>query len=343
MRLLRGNPNSSPPGGVLRATALSAIVAASLLTSCSLAGCGAGAAIRQALGMDGEYLLYGFDAITEPGRPANVRVRLQKGSFLNDQEGRLIELYRDDELVSLARTDDEGIAHMTFTPPEVGDYRLDIRVLGQLGENGPGPADVLVACRRSDEPICVVDIDRTLVTSPFSHVLSGDAQPMRESVRVMHRLAEEYTIIYLTLRLDYFGPTTKSWLEEHDYPTGPLWVSQFRGLLAGNRDFRTEQVRRLRRQFPRARLGIGDKISDAEAYLANEMTAILIVRPETMDEADDCRKLADALEHLPACTTHVVRGWREVERIVFHAEAFPPGRVAEDLRRRAEELHRPQR
>ncbi len=299
------------------------------------AGCSPQPMVSDALGLRGPYLFYGFDAVARPGVPADVVVRLQKGAYMNDQEGRLVRVVRDGAFVAQAYTDEEGFATMTFTPPRPGDYRLTASVVaGRLEGQRPEDAEILVACRDPNESFVVVDIDKTLVASSFDDVLAGDAKAMPGSVRVLRRLAEKHSILYLTLRPDYFGPKTKQWLAEKGNPRAPLWVSEFHGLLEGNKDYRVERLRRFRRRFPKTDVGIGDKLSSMDAYLANGMAGVLILHPESLDDPSELRARARGLAHFPA-GVDVVSNWRDVNRALLEDRRYPPKRMAARLRRLA--------
>ncbi len=298
-------------------------------------GCRTGEIVRQSLGMDGEYLFYGFDAIVLPGKPAEVAVRLQEGTYLQDQEGMLVSLYHDGNFVALSRTDSEGYARMSFTPPAPGDYWLEARLVeGQL-DGAPGPAKLLVACRERDHEFIVVDVDRTILPSFFAQFAADDpVGPIEGSVDVLEEASRDATILYLTLRLDYFGPRTKSWLQDNGFPDGPLWVARFHGLLEGNRDFRIRRLRQLRQDFPNVRVGIGDKVSSVVAHLANEMRAILLVQVERMDDPDTCGELADAMRALPD-VYEAVGSWEQIRQALVEGKSFPPERMIQDLEQRA--------
>ncbi len=308
------------------------------LSSLGPVGCHGPDAITKALGMQGPYLFYGFDTIVLPGRPADIAVRLQKGPYLNDEEGVLVRFERNGQFVALSRTDDEGYARATFTPPEPGDYLVTARTVGgDPDEPDPEPVRVLVACRKADTPIAIVDIDKTLVASSFDTVLSGEPEAMPGSKAFLKQLAADHTLVYLTLRLDYFGPKTKRWLDDQGYPVGPLWVSRFHGLLQGNRDYRRERIRKLRRDFVHVKLGLGDKISDAVAYLANEMDAAIFIQPDRIGEPDEARQLASSLEALPQRTI-VVSGYEDLQKALNGDSFFTPDRMARKLREKARKL-----
>jgi len=314
-----------------------------LAAGCVLpAGCGLGRQLREAFGLTErvDYLLYGFDVLAVPNEPVEVQARLQEGPYLRDEDEVWLVFRHEKRTVARARTDDEGIARGTFTPPGVGDYLLHVEVPdGQVEGVPPAPAGLLVAVRRPEESIVVIDVDKTLVASDFATVVEGDARPMPDSVRVVRRLSEAHTIVYLTLRPDHFGPKTKTWLRTTGYPTGPVWVSRFGELFDGNREYRRRHIERLRRRFPNVRVGIGDKISDVEAYRATGLTAVLVVRPPQEDEADDCREEADELAELSE-EVQVVRSWAEIEAVLFEGATFPPDRMVKILRERAAALER---
>jgi len=298
------------------------------------AGCGAQTLI---LGTEGNYLLTVRDAITPPGIKVPLVARFQQGDLLRGRAGHVIRFRQGDGVLLAAETDADGMARVTFTPPAPGDYVFTVAVAAAgLPDDPPEPRDLLVACRAADTPLAVVDLDKTVVASGFQTVLLGNPEPMEGSAEVLKRLADDHTIIYLTHRPDYFGPKSKDWLKAQGFPRGPVLLSTVGSFLKGSGTYKSDMIKTLKAKFTRVELGIGDKFSDVEAYHANGMTAILILPVPENATATDLRALADQVAALPRAI-QVVRGWDQVEAILFAGRTFPPAAMEKELRALADE------
>ena len=55
---------------------------------------------------------------------------------------------------------------MAFTPRRQGDYVFKVEVdPAELKHKAPEPVELLVAYRRADEPMAIVDVDKTLAVT----------------------------------------------------------------------------------------------------------------------------------------------------------------------------------
>jgi len=311
--------------------------AALLLATVLESACGCGAQNILFGGRQG-YLFTVSDAVALPGEEVLLRAHLQGGDLLRAQPGHVVRFSRGGEFYKAAETDRDGVAAVSFTPPGSGDYVFR----AELSPNGfpdqpPEPVEALVLCRRADTPLVIVDLDKTVVASGFQQVLVGKPEPMADSVAVMKRLAKEYTPIYLTHRPDLFGPKSRAWLREHEYPRGPLLLSDIGGFLKGSGAFKSAMLGDIRRRFKGNAVGIGDKVSDVVAYHDNGLRAFLVVQPDETAGAAGLRQLADSLDPLPD-VVQTITGWREIERAVFEAATFPKTALQDRLRKRADEL-----
>ncbi len=307
---------------------LSAIVLAGILC-CLVGGCSGWT--QRVFGNESPYLLHAFDVLCVPGQEARLRARLQGGAFLNDQENRVLVFRGPRGIVHRARTDDEGYAEIRYRPEQPGNYRFSVEVSHAEGsdERLPEPPELLVACRRPTAPVAVIDLDGTLVASGFEEVLVGDPNPMPRSVEVMQLVAQHYTVVYLTHRTDHFGPKSRRWLTDHDYPVGPLLLSKTGDLLTGSEDYKARRLTEIRRRFERIEVGVGDRFSDARVYLEQGMRSILVIHVAGFEEADDLRDLADDLDDLPEGVL-IATHWREVDKAIFTGR----GVSREEVRRR---------
>jgi hypothetical protein len=294
------------------------------------------------IGVEHGVLFYAFDTLAYPGEPVELTARLQSGTDLGGLGGAAVGFFRDDEKVGEATTDEAGYAGVSWTPPEAGDYEFTVRVLEPPDEEHEDavevtPAPLLVAARDKQAEFAVIDLDHTVVASSFWRVLLGGARPMADAAAVTGKLAGRYSVIYLTHRPDILTRKSKRWLVEHGFPRGPLLVSELAEVFAGSGEFKTAKLAALKEKFPNVRLGIGDKLSDAQAYVDNGLRAYLI--PHYKEKPEDMEEAARAIRALEGRgRLHVVSSWREIEQGVLEEASFPPGRFAERLLERAGRL-----
>ena len=296
----------------------------------AVCGCGTQQVL---LGTEGEYLFTAFDALALPGEEVTLRARLQAGDLLGARGGYVVRFLRGGRLYKAAETDGSGVALVGFTPSAPGDYRFT----AELSPSGfsQDPRELLVACRGPQQPLLVVDMDKTVVASGFDQVLIGEPNPMPKSPEVMKRLAGRYTVVYLTHRPDYFGPKSKAWLRQHDYPPGAVLLSGIGEFIAGSGAFKGDRLRELRKRFQRIEVGIGDKISDAQAYHDNGLKAFLILQIEPGASAEALRGLAESVGKLPEAV-QVVTGWEQIEKCMYAGASFPRSRMVAELRKLAD-------
>ncbi|MBE3069617.1 MAG: hypothetical protein IMZ66_05205 [Planctomycetes bacterium] len=301
------------------------------LSVCTLAAGGCGAQ-QILLGTEGAYLFTVMDALALPGEDVLLRARLQAGDLLRGRAGQVVRFSRDGVLYKAGETDGDGVAAVTFTPPEPGDYRFvaDVAAAG-LPDEPPRPRELLIACRAADAPVVVVDLDKTIVASGFHAVLLGNPEPMPGSPEVLSRLARDRTVVFLTHRPDYFGPKSKQWLRAQGYPPGPVLLSTVGGFLKGSGTYKQDAIRSLKQRFKGIAVGIGDKVSDAQAYHDNGLKAFLIVQVPDDASADALEQLADSIKGLPDAV-QVVTGWGEIEKALFDAGAYPRSAIERRLR-----------
>ncbi|MCK4602223.1 MAG: hypothetical protein KAU28_07140, partial [Phycisphaerae bacterium] len=177
----------------------------------------------------------------------------------------------------------------------------------------------------------------TIVDAGFFKVLvGGDVKPMAYSVEVTKRIAEDYGLVYLTHRPDLLTRKSRTWLEGSGFPAGAMLLSELKDILDSGK-FKTTKLTAVRKMFPNVKIGIGDKPSDAQAYVDNGMVAYLI--PNYKEKPKDMRKMAKKIRELRGRgRLHVVNGWREVESGIFEGKSYPPKTFASALDRRADRL-----
>ena len=291
-------------------------------------------------------VFYAFDTLAYPNQPVDLTVKLLSARDLKAIGGVTVGFYRDEYLAGRVTTGADGVANLRWTPPGRGTYTFHARIVavpdesfGELIQVAPAP--LIVSAQSKDTPFAVVDLDHTVVDSSFFRVLLDGGRPMASSVEVLGRIAQQYAIIYLTHRPDLLTRKSKQWLIANNYPRGPLLVSEMKDVLDSG-EFKTAKLSEVRKAFPGVALGIGDKLSDAQAYVDNGLTAYLI--PHYDDDPDDMRDMARDIRRLRGQgRLQVVAGWREIEQGLFARRQHTPQAFATWLDREADRLEREKR
>ena len=287
-------------------------------------------------------LFYAHDVVCLPGKQTELAASLLSSDRFSPIANVVIGFFLGETVLAQATTDANGRASVRWVPPAAGNYLFTARVLS-VPEEGLSdllkvtPAVLVVAARPKDDPMVLIDLDRTLVASSFFRVLFGGAEPMADSVEVTGRIAAKYTIVYLTHRPEQMARRSKLWLARYGYPVGAVLMSRFRQAIGSSGAYKAARIGDLRKVHKAVRIGIGDKLSDAQSYVDNGMTALLI--PHYKDKPKDMRKLADEIEALRGKgRLHVVHDWRQAEAGVLRGASFPPESFARDLRNRADRI-----
>ena len=276
-------------------------------------------------GIQQDMLLQAQDVLALPDEEVTLEARLLQEPDFAARPGVTAQFLRDGTVFASQVTGTDGYARAKFKPPKAGDYLFTVR-------SDQREATLLVAVREAKTPITVIDMDDTLVASGFAKVIFGEPAMMPGSVDVVKRLAKDYTIIYLTHRPEYFAARSKVWLKKHEYPQGPVLTSTISGFLKGSGEFKSTKLRELSQKFKNLKIGIGDKMSDAQAYHANGMRAILILPVKADAKPKDLIELAARLDGL-SDDVDVVRNWQQVQAAIYENKRFPPKQAADDLMR----------
>lgn len=285
-------------------------------------------------------VLLTYDLLVEPGKDVTLEAAWKSGLRLQGVEGKRLRFRLGDKLLGQAATDKDGHAAVPWKVPDgPGDYVITVRV--DPADQPPRPVPdgrILVAARKADVKLAVVDLDKTLVASGFERVLVGGAKPMEGAGVVVGRLAEDHTIVYLTHRPDLLAPESKAWLADNGFPAGPLLTSTLASLVGGSGAFKSERLEAIRKTYANVLVGIGDKISDARAYAQNGARAILILHVNwAKDDPQYFDKLADQIDALPD-PVEVVTNWAQVADVLFAKAHQAKGAMAKRLRDVAAEL-----
>ncbi|KPK85805.1 MAG: hypothetical protein AMJ81_02620 [Phycisphaerae bacterium SM23_33] len=286
-------------------------------------------------------LFYAYDTLAYPGQPVELMASVISLKEMEGVEGADVEFLLGQTSLGKVKTDSGGHARLNWTPPKPGDYGLTAKIVAVPEKDFEdmlkcAPTPLLVSARTKDTKFVVLDLDHTVVASSFFRVLFGGAKPMPESAEVVKELSKDYSVIYLTQRPGLLTVKSKNWLTGNGFPRAPLLVSEFKQAVGDSGKFKTGRLKALREQFPNVAIGIGDKISDAEAYVANGLKAYLIPHYDRQDDGD-VRDMAEKVGKLNQ-DIQVVDDWEQIRAGILKARKYPPGTYAAGLKALAGKL-----
>jgi len=294
--------------------------------------------VRQFLGTDADCLMNTYDVLALPGHEVELRVTLDVLPFIGNTPESEVRFRMGKTFSAAALTDESGEAVTTFTPPAPGDYVFTVDVApNEAFDVLPRPMELRVACRRADTPIIIIDLDDTVVTTNVLRLVAGAARPVAGSRDALQRLAKDYTVVYLTFRPDTLGLRSKAWLRRCRYPAGPLLMPAAVDLFRGSGGFKTRKLRELTDSFNNIAIGVGDKISDVQAYEDNRLTGFLLLHYRHYKDSEDYFDLVEDLDRLHK-NTHVVYSWREILDVIYEGKSFPRSAAQQALRATAKAL-----
>lgn len=198
-----------------------------------------------------------------------------------DVEHRPIRFFAGEMELATVTGDADGVAVLRSTLPDGDVPHLEARAEVHGTEvTGRGRVFRWDKSRVS----VVVDIDGTISRTDFEELVfdekDDDSRPMRDSVETLRQIAEEFQLVYLTARPSILLEKTRQWLALRGFPDGPVLGSHYKRDLLDHAAYKARVLRGLREDWPEMLIGIGDQISDAEAYGRCGMLTLIIFSPE---------------------------------------------------------------
>jgi hypothetical protein len=97
-------------------------------------------------------------------------------------------------------------------------------------------------------------------------------------------------------------------------------------VLSGSYPYKTKVIGQVARQFDHVPWGIGDKVSDAQAYADHRLEPIIIFQIDPDQSLEQLTALSAKLQALPA-TAHAVDSWDQVAQVIFGGQTYRPERL----------------
>ncbi len=222
------------------------------------------------------------DPVVLPGERVTVRAKFTYGVLSKDLQ--------DEGVVLLRSTPTSAGACPAWKPAGTGrtnsDGRVAISFADGISSPGTYPFAVVVAgdgtlargaawALKANQRVVVFDVDGTLTQGDealVEQLLSKtNPQPRRGAAKVANRLAAGGAlIVYITGRPSLFAGMTRSWLDQHGFPLGPLRTTTRAEEATGDgvRKFKLGVLRMLQRKGARIERAYGNAVTDICAYAA---------------------------------------------------------------------------
>ena len=244
-------------------------------------------AVRSAQSGEKKAFLTGYDVLAQPGDTVSLQAKAEKASkfrFRPDIDDELVEFYRDGKLIGSGKTDDDGKATVQYKVEAAGRFTVEAR-FPEKSKYAAEPAPILVDVCDAKTEFIVCDIDHTIADISWAKFVvrkNEDVPALPGSPEVLGRVAKRCKIIYITARDDTFTRKTRDWMALRKFPAGPVFFWDFLGKKLSHTKYKTRQIAAIKKRFPNLVAGMGDRVGDAKAYLANGLKAVIVG-----DERDD--------------------------------------------------------
>jgi hypothetical protein len=221
------------------------------------------------------------DVLVHVGDKARITARLSLSAIPRlgfTRRGKVIRFRIDGQSIGEVTTGRYGSATLTYSPREEREYRVVVTCEGG-GRSVVASAEATLFSRSARRQAIILDLDRTLSTASILGTIlkkNRNIPPLKDAVAVTNALSREYDLIIITGRKTYIRKRTKKWLKEQGFPRLPVYFSPPRESSLTHERFKTDLIRDLKRVWENIVAGIGDRDSDARAYLSNGLRTIIL-------------------------------------------------------------------
>lgn len=215
-------------------------------------------------GCASNYKLTVEDTLARPGERTRLAGRLlvMESTVLNQKPSKQeLGFYIDNLFVGINETNRDGYATVAYYPKKIGTFH--VKAIYNAKTYQAQARGRLFVWNRND-PILVVDVDSTAQSKKHATVpfVDQDAStPAPGASETLRELSRQFRIVYLTNHPRETIPSTRTWLEQNDFPAGPVLVWE---------------IEKLQTDFAAIRVGIGTTDQDFQQYREHKIFSILL-------------------------------------------------------------------
>jgi len=257
----------------------------------------------QAIAKDKQALsILAFDALAELNKPVGLHCKVERKNLLRgDLRNANVTISVNGEQIAKVVTDEQGVARASYMPKELGVYTI-VFECEEGTDYSEAKASSTLFCRDKTKPAIVIDIDHTIADIAMERFLvtrTKDIKPLPGAQEVLDELSKTYDLIFLTARDKHLLHRTKAWLDHNRFPSAPVIFRDMSREAFSESKFKTEKIAQIKATWTNITCGIGDKLSDAQAYLANGLKTIIISPKEELPKQ-----------------AHSVQQWQQIKELL---------------------------
>lgn len=246
------------------------------------------------LGGCGRLAIYAGNTVTTGEQDTFLPALVERGRgfFAHRLAHVEVSFYAGGKEIARALTDEVGFAVAVGRIPR-GARTLEVRA----NVNGHAlQSEGEVLSWQPGRTVLVCDVDGTISQSDLGtlvHTVLGHTDikspAFPDAAEALQSLSKQYNIIYLTDRPVYLRQVSYKWLSDHGFPPGPVICTPDLRTSREVLKFKQKIIGKMKKLYPDTLIGFGNEETDAEAYAANDMLAIMI------DDGKHRRFRSDAL------------------------------------------------
>ncbi|MBN1346402.1 MAG: hypothetical protein JXQ73_27185 [Phycisphaerae bacterium] len=265
-RLNRGSANADgPPAPLAHEVRTSAMILPSILLLFAVAGCG-------------RPTLYCGMTARIGDRETLMAALVERGHGL--LAGRLqnidVSFHAGGQKIGSAITDELGYAVATGRIPP-GIHTLEARAMVD-GQSLESKGQVLTWLPNRNLIVCDVDgtVSQTDVDALVFRRWDTGSHPLPGAPETLRALSKRYNLLFLTGRPVFWRDKTLKWLYDHHFPAAPVITAPDLHNADHVAQFKARVISDIQRLYPEARIGIGNAITDSQAYTSRGMLPVMI-------------------------------------------------------------------
>jgi hypothetical protein len=245
------------------------------------------------------------DVLAQPKQPVLLSARLVKTRLFMQigLGGEPVEFLVDGTSIGRTMTGGDGWARKEFIPKKKGVLEFTVRLTHGKRVKAQSYTAIIGSVKRT-RSIILVELEAAMTHvekpkfGPFDLSMFGQAhgnlsQPMPGAAEALTAVSKRASLLYLLVGKTSQSPAVHTWLAEHAFPSGPVFMLQpgTRALVSKIEEWKDEG-------WTNIKAGISRNVDSVEEYVDQELQAVMV-----LDEDDE--------EDIPEGATGVSE-WKEI-------------------------------
>ncbi len=220
-----------------------------------------------------------LDQVVSAGQPVVIRARVERVTLLRQPVGgELVSFAVDGRPLGTVLTGGDGVAVHEAGPLPPGLHQARAALLPRGGQYTAETVTGMVAVWRATERLLLIHLEDAVLIRPtprlFRFDRAADWRVADQADVVLRALRRTFHLVFFTTQPEDHLPRLKAWLSRHRLPPAPLLV------WPGDADAIAARIAEIRESgptgWPGLKAGVGSSAADAEAFLDQDLTAVIL-------------------------------------------------------------------